>query len=514
MNSMQRLTKRLDGWFNVITGLGRKQRDKRVNADFEWNQFSEDDAEHLYASDDIAAKIIDLLPKEAMRTGFTITGLEKNQVEILEKALVKIGATTSCLKSWILARIYGGCGLFLVTQDLTALSEPLPANVSVTGLLPIQRWELVPVWASVTKDIRHPNFGNPTLYEFYPRMVDGQVTGERIHYSRLIRFDGVELPGKLRRTNSYWGDSVFTRLLNPIRNYQTEHDSAASIVQDYRVGKFKIKNLADMLASDKDQDIIKRLELVRLSKSICSAVVLDAESEDFEYSTGTLTGLDQIIAKAEMRLAAGSRIPHTVLLGESPVGSNATGNSTVLSWYDYVDQERKDYMKPKLLRVVKLKAEELGLDSEKIDIECLPLWQMDEKDQVGIRKTQADADAVYIDRGVVDPHEIAISRFGGEKYSTDTKLENKEREAESVINTEPVRKDGDPTTLGQPIGTIGAGSFGPDGQKTLAVNQVIADYHAGKIPRESALFLLMRSLNLSEVEANQALGEKQPTPSV
>lgn len=589
---LTRLVARVDGWFNVLTGLGRKDRDKRMHADVEWTPLQETDAENLYAADDMAAKIVDLLPNEALSKGFKITGYEPEQNAALETAVSELGLRQHMLAAWILARTYGGAGVLLITKDLTKLDQPLEANAVLTGLRPIQRWELVPDYEAVEKDIRSPNFGMPTTYYFYPRLVDGKNIGSKIHYTRIVRFDGVELPGKLKRMNSFWGDSVLTRLQNAIRNYQTEHDSAASIVHDFRIGKFKIKGLADMLAADQDQDIIRRMELVRLSKSICSAVVLDADSEDFQYTTSTVTGIPELLAKAELRLVSGSRIPHTVLLGESPVGSNATGNSTVLSWYDYVEQERQNYLKPKLLSVIRMKALELKLDPKKADVEFAPLWQLDEKEQATVRKTQADTDAIYLDRSVVDPSEVAASRFGGEKYSTDTKLERAEptpvaaeatalatepaaddiqatalngaqvtamvtivqavalgglpresgaaiivkafnvspAEANAILGSAgngftpnpagvqmaggPPRVDGDGTTIGIPVGSIGAGSFGTSGEKTEAVAEVIAKYTAKLIPRESAVFLIMQAMNVTKAEAEAALGEAPAAPVV
>lgn len=522
-NSISRLVTRVDGWFNVLTGLGRKDRDKRMSAAIEWVPLQEKEVEYLYAGDDMAAKIVDLLPNEAMRGGFKIIGYETEANDALDTACAEIGLKQNSLQSWIWARIYGGSGMLLITDDLTKLAEPLPQNAVVRGLRPIQRWELVPEYESVEKDIRSPNFGMPTFYQFYPRMVNGKVIGERIHFTRLVRFDGEELPGSLKRENNYWGDSVLSKLQNAIRNYQTEHDSAASIVQDFRIGKFKIKGLADMLAADKDQDIIKRLELVRLSKSVASAIVLDADSEEFDYSTSTVTGIPELLGKAELRLVSGSGIPHTVLLGESPVGSNATGNSTVLSWYDTVEQERQNYLKPRLLAVVRLKAKEMGLDPKLADIDFKPLWQMDEAEQANIRKTQADTDAVYLDRGVVDAAEIAVSRFGGDKYSTDTKLERSEPAQLTPETTPPQpvpapaqppgRTDNDGTGVGLSVGTIGAGTFGATGEKTEAVLKVISEYHAGAIPKESAIFLIQKAMNLSIEEVEKALGEKKGEPA-
>ena len=54
-----------DGWHNIVTGLGSFRRDKRMSSRPEFNIMTETEAEQIYASDDVAAKIVDALPEEA-----------------------------------------------------------------------------------------------------------------------------------------------------------------------------------------------------------------------------------------------------------------------------------------------------------------------------------------------------------------------------------------------------------------------------------------------------------------
>lgn len=52
---------------------------------------------------------------------------------------------------------------------------------------------------------------------------------------------------------------------------------------------------------------------------------------------------------------------------------------------------------------------------------------MADKEKVEIRKMQAEADAIYIDRLVADPDEIRKSRFEGAEYSYETQVDNELR---------------------------------------------------------------------------------------
>ena len=55
-------------------------------------------------------------------------------------------------------------------------------------------------------------------------------------------------------------------------------------------------------------------------------------------------------------------------------------------------------------------------------IEFNPLWQPTEAEVVETRNKQADTDMKYIQAGVLTPEEVAISRFGGDEYSSETIL--------------------------------------------------------------------------------------------
>ena len=62
-------------------------------------------------------------------------------------------------------------------------------------------------------------------------------------------------------------------------------------------------------------------------------------------------------------------------------------------------------------------------------IEFNPLKQMSEKDQQEIKKIQSEIDKIYLENSVVDPDEIARSRFGSGGFSTETTIDLEARDA-------------------------------------------------------------------------------------
>lgn len=423
-----------DGWFNVLTGLGVKGKDKRLSADVIWERMDRETADNLYAADTMARKLVDILPDEAMREGFKITGLDSEVAENLLNAFEKMGGVARFNKAWKMARQYGGAGLFLITDDLQNLDKPTNVNASLKAFNALHRWELYANYPDMNFDITSPDYLKPLVYTYQPQIGGGTGTVgfKKIHNSRIIRFDGITLPDHLFSTNQFWGDSLLNALMNSIRNYQSANDSAASILQDFRVALLKIKNLADKIGSDDDQAILNRLEMVNLCRSIAKMVVIDADGEEFDYKISAVTGVKDLIDKVENKLVAETNVPRTILLGESPTGMGGTGRHEQGNWYDYVANQQQVYLKPKLMQVLRMIAQVLKIDASNMDLEFNPLWQMDETEMAAIKKTTAETDQIYVNIGAVDPNEIALSRFGGPKWSAETTIDVSLRKEQTI----------------------------------------------------------------------------------
>jgi len=421
---------KVDGWVNVLTGLGTKNRDKKSSSCVEWQRMSESDAEELFAADAMARKIVELPVKEALANGFVVKGYSDEENEMLQEKVNSFGLVNFFRIAWNDERIYGGAGLVIVTDKFINASRPLEQTEKIVAFNILNRYELVISQEDIQKDLLKSNFGQPEFYTLQPRESlatignDKNANTIKIHTSRVVHFGGLRLPRRLRITNGYWGDSVLNALKESIRNYQVSHSSAASVIEDFSVAKFKIKNLADQMASDGDDQVIARMQIMNLTKSIARAVVVDADGEDFVHETRSVAGLPEIISKSETHLVAETNFPHTVLFGNSPSGMGGTGSHETNNWFKYLESEQANHIKPKVLQIVSILAVELKLDPKKLEIVFPPLQVADEKTEVEVRKIQAEIDSLYIQDQVLSPDEVANSRFGSEKYSTETTLEN------------------------------------------------------------------------------------------
>lgn len=429
VQSFMERVKTSDAWSNVITGLGLKSRDARLATDVHWRRMSERDIEEMYAGDAMASKIVDLPVDEALEKGYELTGLDHVQHEHIKNRAAELHFDTAISDGARKARLYGGSGILKVYDDdlriETRVKRSGKKRPPLKSLVVFQRFELYSTWEDVNKDILSPDFNTPYRYTFFGRHTDAGAANIKIHYDRIVRFEGSWLPDSLRQANGYWSDTILSKLYDSIRNYAFAHDSVSAALKDFSTAVFKIKDLADqMTAGDCDEKIITRLQQIDMTKSIVRAVVVDADGEDFEYKTRNMTGVADLVKSAESRLSAETGMPHTILLGNSPTGGlGATGNHEETNWNKWVSSFQQAKLKPQMLEILREIAEELGYDSSKLDIVFNPLSEETEKEKIENRNKQALTDAIYLDQGVIDASEVRTSRFGGDTYSSETEID-------------------------------------------------------------------------------------------
>lgn len=435
---------KLDSWANVYTGLGILNKDKRLGGTPVADLLNEAELEEIHTADDLGKRITGRLPEDMLREWFTLKSSSMDQDQIAE--------TMSLLDSFDLrskleealdwARLYGGSGLILGIKDSEGKAEePLDLDkiADVEYFTVMQRYELDPV-TPVNGDVTSQNFGLPDAYRLNPRT--DATAGENqesinhipVHWTRIIRFEGDKLARSKFRQNNYWHASVFVRLVNALRNFHGAHDSLAVLIQDFAQAIYKISDLADIVSGKDGLELIStRLEAVNKGRSVLGAVLI-GEGEEFERKSTPLTGIEHLMSNINSRLVAATDMPHTILLGESPSGLGATGDSEKRDWYDYVKAQQQKKLRPALERILKVifhskKGPTKGVEPDDWEIEFNPLWQPTQKEAVETRKTQADMDKIYLETGVLAPEEVAVNRFSQGVYSHETTIETDNRES-------------------------------------------------------------------------------------
>lgn len=461
-----RFRTKVDSFVNWWTGLGDETRDKRLGAETTVYEITQSDAEDLYRGDDLGAVVAEKLPQEMLRKGFEVAVEEDREAsENVSKKLGDLGARKALQEALVWARVYGGGAVFLGVDDgVFDLSKPLdPAKVKGVRFLTVfNRWELTA--KDYYADPLNPKYGSPKTFYLHPLWLNAEAsaagrTNVVIHESRLLIFDGVPVTRRQRIANQGWGDSIYIRVYEVLRDFNMTWSAAANLLTDWAQGIYRIKGLNELLASGDDDALLKRLQLLDRNRSVARAIVLDAgdsttdQPEDFKRETAVLSGVPEILQQFALRLAAAARMPVTMLMGQSPAGLNATGENDAEHFDDQVAALQTEILLPPVRRLVELlfgakDGPTTGQVPENWNIRFHPLDQLNDKEEADRRLKVAQADQIYLQEGVVTPEEVAVSRFGGDEYNAGgvvIDLEAREKLAaaraaippEDIVNPQP-----------------------------------------------------------------------------
>jgi phage-related protein (TIGR01555 family) len=512
---------KLDGWQSTVTGVGLAASDKGVSYYLSRPPLLQPrQCSDLYHFDDLANVICSAVPEDATREGIEVVrqteggdGVgdievsqaqeESQAVEARLEALDALGVTREAM-TW--ARTMGGAGVLGLFEGGGLPWEPLQEEsiTKVVALKCIDREDLTPA----SYYLSGPKAGETEVYYLNLVTQSGiQASNLRIHESRVIWFRGASTSRKERLTNGGWDHSVLQRIYPVLQQVNGAWGAVMSMMQDMSQAVIKLEGLIDAMGSDGGPEVMQaRVNFMNLVRGITRMLVLDAGSKDspgesFEVvERGSVTGAEALVDRLFTRLAAAGRMPVTRLMGQSPAGLNATGDADVRWWYDTIRVCQTLEVKPRYLRIVRWVCIELGFKTDGWDITFPPLWQMTPMEEATLRKSVADTDAIYIDKGVTLPEEITLSRWGNGYYSAETKVDLEVRKAALEASKET---DGE-TEDTKDLGTVGA--------QTDAILKVVKEVIAKTIPRETGLGILVGRFAMAVEEANKLLGPPGFTP--
>jgi len=431
----------LDGWQNVSTGVGIPGKDKTLSSRVAWRRTDQNLAEALFSGDDLGGKIASVIPFDGTREGITwqLSGDEEESksdiVKFLDSEFERLEVWKKFSWAWTLARVYGGSLVLMVVDDGEAdLSQPMNLDRvrSLKALHVIDRWALDTRSSEIISDLTDPAYGTPEFYN-YNTSTEAGLSAEyiKIHHSRVLRFDGIELPVRLYKKNDYWHDSVYGRLLTAIRNYSNSQDSVPTIIAELNQPVFSIEGLNEAIQMDQSELVVSKLNFVNMMRSTLRAIVLDGKDE-FDFKQVAVSGVKDLINIPKERLIAASNIPHTRLLGESPGSSlGEQGRSQLIDYYDYVSANQKITLKGPIKRLTEVLFSQIesGMNlPESLTFQFDPLYQDSQETIIRTRQMQADIDTKYMASGVYDSYETAENRFGAGEYSFETTIEEKDRD--------------------------------------------------------------------------------------
>ena len=396
MDLAQKMGFNTDGWQNLMVGLGARGTDKRENMDFVTSQIlSRQELSDLWRGEGLAKKIVDIPAKDMVRAWFSIDGDTDNHIV---KYLDKLRFRQAIKNGLRWSRLYGGSLVFIGIDDGQKYTgtRTLPAvredTIKKVGFFRVYDRHQVS-WEStdIDEDPTSENYGKPKYYTITPSNESTKIGEFKTHYSRVLRFDGEDLPESESMKERGWGDSCLQAPYTRIRGFASSLIASESIIEEFTIGVLSIKGLGDLIAAGKEKQIQERLTQIDMAKHILNTMLVD-EDEEFTRISATVNGIKDILDMQEEDLR--------------PQLERAT--KLVVSSQDF-----KTATKAKIKDTWHLKFNNL--------------WQMSEDEIAKARNLQSQTDERYVKMGALTAEEVADSRYGSETYSFETKLDQKNK---------------------------------------------------------------------------------------
>lgn len=416
---------RQDSIANYLSGLGNPEIDSGASGKPSLlTRLLPHELDALYLQNDVAGIIVDEIVDEALRNGFVVDVADEVE-DALDDELKELHTVSVVSRAAKWGRLYGAGFVLMVIDDGLDPSAPVdPKKIrGVTQLIDLDRWEVEP--ARWQLDITRPGFGEPDIYWVTPQTQGGQVAGlqsAQVHTSRLLKFGGVDLPRAMRAHNQGYDDSVLQRPWDAIRRFCETENGMARIVQSFEIGTIAVSGLAAVLSDDEGARLLQaRMRLLSQSISMLNAVLLDADAgESYSRTSSSVAGLAELRDRFAESVAKAARMPQTILFGDAPSGLNTDGESGIQGWHKRVHAYQEQELAPQIGLLAEYLFAAAGSEPASWEIAWAPLDEPGAREQAEVRKLVAETDAIYLDRGVRSPEQVAESRDGASGWSMET----------------------------------------------------------------------------------------------
>lgn len=374
--------------------------------------------ESMFRYEWVTRRAVEIPAKDATREWIKLIHDDPKRVEIAEDEMERIDARGHFEEAILLGRLYGGNVMIVGAFDGRAPEEPLTVAKKPTLFVSnVDRFLAYP--QTFYTDPEDPKFGEVELYLINRPHVHGSDV-KRVHETRVIRFDGNYLPPLERIKNFTYGASIVEVIFEAVRQFGIANQSGASILEDFITKKLKIANLAQLLTNDDGESmLLKRLGIMAAEIST-NNIAIYGEDEELEKMGTPVSGLPDMINIFIDIVSAAVEIPKSRFFHNQTgrLGGDAGAND-LRNHYDNISAFQKNRLRAKIQRFLDITLAPLGFEPGEMGFEFNPLWQLSEKEMAETRFKIAQTDEIYIRNQVVQPEEVAMSRFSGEGINLD-----------------------------------------------------------------------------------------------
>lgn len=302
--------------------------------------------EAAYRGSWIVGKAVDALAEDMTRAGIEMRGLDPARVTTLDHAITRLGIWESLCDTIKWSRLYGGAIAVMLIEGQD-MSTPLRVDAitkgQFKGLMVLDRWMVTPSIGEVITDFG-PDMGKPKYYRLVAANT-GLPAGD-IHHSRVLRFDGIDLPYNQRQSENGWGLSILEPMWDRLVAFDSTSVGIGQLAYKAHLRVIHIEKLREIISNGGPElaGLTKQVEFIRAMQCNEGMTLLDS-ADKFETHQYGFGGLSDVMIRFAEQLAGAIGTPLTRLFGQSPGGLNATGDGEMRQYHESVKQGQERRMR-------------------------------------------------------------------------------------------------------------------------------------------------------------------------
>lgn len=451
---VQEIFQTTDGFDNFLSRVGLRNNNALSASEYTFNLLTRNrlQLEAAYRGSWVVGAVVDSIAEDMTRAGLDINvPSDDGDIRKIQSAISRLQVWQTLCSGIKWGRLYGGA-VGVIQIEGQDYASPLDVDTirkgQFRGIVNFDRWMINPQVDDAIDS--GPDMGLPTFYQVVTdpnSMSPAQafMINQKVHYTRVIRHIGIELPYFQAITEWMWGESVLERLWDRLISFDNATMSSAQLIDRANLRTVQIDKLREVLAAGAEatQGLYAQFDMMREMQVNEGLTLLDKE-DTFSSTAYSFAGLSDMLLQFGQQLAGATEIPLVRLFGQSPAGLNSTGESDLRMYYDNIKARQESKLRnpwETLLKV--LWASELGKPApDDMTFKFTPLWQMSATDKANNGKTIAETISGAYNDGIIS-RKTALTELRDSSAETGLFTNITDEDIEEADQDEPPMPDDD-----------------------------------------------------------------------